>query len=170
MRKALRTQARPTTHAPKQLPPHCLSSIKLPSSARLIDRIGSQTCHEAITGHNAKEDETFRSEAQQPQPEQIPDMPMSLPARLPLVQSDASSNVREKGTGKKLPRMYENTSDKESNKYKTDTSISISDGDREVPGKHIKNIGEPAPYWMARNAINHMSITSGKWQGPGKHR
>ncbi|KAF8701257.1 hypothetical protein AX14_000491 [Amanita brunnescens Koide BX004] len=98
-----KTQARPTTHAPKQLPPRCPSSIKPPSSTRLINRIGSQTRHEAITGHNAKEDEMFRSEAQQPQPEQIPDTPMSPPARPPLVQSDASSNIREKGTGKKLP-------------------------------------------------------------------
>ncbi|KAF8638228.1 hypothetical protein AX14_010214 [Amanita brunnescens Koide BX004] len=151
------TQARPTTHAPP--PSRRPSSIKPPSSARLIDRIGSQTHHETTTGHDAKEDETPRSEAQQPQPEQTPDTPTSPPTRPPSVQSDASSNVRKKGTGKKLPRMYENTSDEESDEYKTDTSIGISDGDREVPGKRIKNIGEPAPYRMARNAINHMSIS-----------
>ena len=86
---------------------------------------------------------------------------MSLPAKPPSEQSNMSSNVRKKGTSKKLPKMYENTSDEDSNDYayKTNTSIGVSNRDKEVAGKPFKHIAWQAPYRLDRVGSNHQNAS-----------
>jgi hypothetical protein len=145
--------------------PHRSSPVRPPSSMRLINRIGSpetsqQPPHETVMAVSVEEDETSKDKAQLPQQEILNTL-MSPPERPSSTQSNAPSVHKEKEPEKKKrARMYENTSDEEEDEWgsKTDTSIGVSNGEKEVPGKPIRCIGEPAPYQMARNGINHSTV------------
>jgi hypothetical protein len=161
------TRDRPLARSPRRPPPVHSSPVRLPLSARLIDRIRSpgasqQPPNETAIAADLEADETSRSEVQPPQRQEIPNTPMSPSVKPSSTQSGASPSHKKKELEKKeRAGMYENTSDEyEEDGWddKTDTSIGISDGENEVPGKPIKHVGEPAPYRMARNGINRLTV------------
>jgi hypothetical protein len=117
-----------------------LPPARSPSNAKLIDRISlpkveqQPPAHEMNKAVEAAKADMPEEKAPQLQPQE---KQPAMSTESPPTQSDASSNVREKGTGKKLPNMFE--SDKEDTSargYTTDSSTTrVTDGDKVIPGK-----------------------------------
>jgi hypothetical protein len=71
--------------------------------------------------------------------------------------SDASSNVRKKGTGKKLPQMFVGSDDPEDEGSSALGYETRSDSEY-GPAQHFKFIGQPAKYRLDRTPFHCMSI------------
>ena len=99
------------------------------------------------------------------------DLPIDPTPRSPSVHSDVSSNVREKGTGKKLKPMFETDEENWSEQGLTDPEYLSSSDERAMPGKVIKTIGFPMPYRLDRmpgkckNRYGHICINKdSRWE------
>jgi hypothetical protein len=154
------SQVKMDTWEPKQ--PHHTSPARLPAGIRLIDRIGSPEPEQPppdkeTTVGTAAETEARPESVEKPsQAREVETQPGPFTKRLPVLDV-APMDVKGKGVGKKkLPQMYENSSDEEEDTYayQTDTSVGFSDGDKEVAGKPFKFIGQPAPYRLDRVGSN----------------
>jgi hypothetical protein len=148
------------TQEPKQ-PCHTSPARSL-AGIQLIDRIGSPEPEQPppdkeTTVGTAAETEVRPESIKKPsQAREVETQPGPFMKRLPVLDV-APTDVKGKGVGKKkLPQMYENSSDEEEDAYvyQTDTSVGFSDGDKEVAGKPFKFIGQPAPYRLDRVGSN----------------
>ena len=161
-----------------------MSPVRIsPRSERLIDRIGSpkpaqRTDLPPVQGEEKAQpsvpEEAMETDEAIVEPEAQPpaqDRPIDPTPRSPSVHSDASSNVREKGTGKKLKPMFETDEENWSEQGSTDPEYLSSSDERAVPGKAIKTIGFPAPYRLDRmpgkckNRYGHVCVDKdSRWE------
>ncbi|KAF8626194.1 hypothetical protein AX14_011498 [Amanita brunnescens Koide BX004] len=124
---------------------------KSPTQTQLIDRIGSPKLRQQLLAHKTPDAiKATRAETSKGADQPIP---LEKPAKPTSEQSNASSNVRKKGTGRKLTQMFL-TDEDDSLALGTNTSIGVSNGEKEVPGRRIKCIGDPAPYRLDRVGAN----------------
>ncbi|KAF8699729.1 hypothetical protein AX14_000911 [Amanita brunnescens Koide BX004] len=150
-------------------PQHCTPVAKSPPSRScLIDRIGlpkpprqpvpAEPQHdtqpqptEEVKAAQARETDATTLETQ---PVAQMDMPIDPAPHSPSIMSDTSSNVRMKGTGRKLPNMY--GTDEDFSSDETNVSVMPSDAEEGTPGRPIGSVSKPMPYRLNRIGFNHL--------------